>query len=351
MKDPIRILVADDSPTVRRHLMTLIEEHADMCVVGEARTGQEAVAMVADLRPHVVSMDIHMPDTDGLEATRQIMTHTPTPIVIVSDLLDADVALSLKALEAGALAVIQKPVSRQHMRFDEQRHHLLKTLRAMAQVKVVSRRRLSYPKRQTAEMPSLVRGSQLRKPELIVIGASTGGPKALFYILKALPADFPVPIIIVQHMPMEFIAGFAEWLNRATPLDVVVADDPMRIERGRVIVAAGHQHVVVERSERLLRIATKAIDEMSEHYIPSIDALFTSVADVVGQQAIGIILTGMGNDGAQGLLAIRQAGGQTVVQDADSSVVFGMPKAAIALHAAQNVVPLSEMATKILKLL
>lgn len=349
LDDKIHVFLAEDSQTVRHHLASIIAETPDMRVVGEARNGQEAINMVAELRPHVVSMDINMPKLDGLDATRHIMANSPTPIVVVSSFLETDVQLSLQAIEAGALAVVNKPLAQQHPAYSDEKQHLLKTLRAMAGVKVISRRQRKYPKRKTTEMIA-VKDNDTHHPELIVIGASTGGPNALFHLLKELPAELPVPIIIVQHMPSEFIEGLATWLNSATPLDVVIASDDMRIERGMVILASGTKHLTVKRHGKLLRTRYCDADEDSR-YIPSVDALFQSVAQVVGKNALAVMLTGMGDDGASGLLAIHQAGGHTLVQDEQSSTVFGMPRAAIEIGAAQNIVPLSKLATKILKLL
>lgn len=351
MAQDIRILLAEDSPTVRRYLLSLIEETADMRVVGEARTGAEAVSMVESLRPDVISMDIQMPDMDGLEATRRIMASSPTPIVVVSGLLEADVALSLQAIEAGALAVVGKPPDRQNPAFAEKSRQLLTTLRAMAGVKVISRR--IQRRIETGNLPQLETASIAEKsgrPEIVAIGASTGGPSALLRLLQTMPADFAVPIVIVQHMPNEFIAGLARWLAGGCSLKIEVARDKMPLERGTVIVANGGSHLTIARQGG--QLVTRLLEERGEHrHQPSVDMLMDSVAKVCGSSAIGVILTGMGDDGARGLLAMRQAGAQTLVQDEASSTVFGMPRAALEIGAAQELVPLSKLASKIAKLL
>jgi two-component system, chemotaxis family, protein-glutamate methylesterase/glutaminase len=350
MAQDIRILLAEDSPTVRRYLLSLIEETPDMTVVGQARTGAEAVSMVESLRPDLVSMDIQMPDMDGLEATRRIMAKTPTPIVVVSGLLESDVALSLQAIEAGALAVVAKPPDRQNPQFAEKSRQLLTTLRAMSSVKVISRR--VYRQFDTGELLplELAMNEKQAQPELIAIGASTGGPSALLRLLQALPKELPVPLLIVQHMPSEFIAGLVRWLAGASPLKIETARDGMLLERGVVIVASGGSHLTVARQGA--RLIARLIEERGNHrHQPSVDMLMESVAKVCGGSAIGVILTGMGDDGAKGLLAMRQAGAATLVQDEASSTVFGMPRAAIEIGAAQQVLPLANLASKIAKLL
>jgi len=353
MTGEIRVVLAEDSPTVRRHLINIISSTPDMTVVGEARDGAEAVRMVEDLRPDVVSMDINMPDLDGLEATRLIMEHSPTPIVVVSDLLDVDVNLSLQAIEAGALAVVGKPPHQHSPEYENKQQHLLKTLRAMAAVKVISRRRPRHGKRSTAEMQGIgvVRAdTKIPRPEIIVIGASTGGPGALLKLLGELPKNPSVPIVIVQHMSDEFIYGLARWLSSVTEHHVMLALDNMVLEKGMIVLAPGDANLTIVRDNGILMTQLNRVTGHSR-YMPSVDSLFESVADTAGKRAVGIILTGMGDDGAKGLLAIRKAGGYTLVQDESSSTVFGMPRAAIQIGAASKVVPLADLSSKIRKML
>ncbi len=350
MGDNIRVVLAEDSPTVRHYLASIINAEPDMSIVGEARNGNEAVQMVEDLRPDVVSMDINMPERDGLDATRLIMEYTPTPIVVVSGLLEVDVQLSLQAIEAGALAVVGKPPNSLNAAFGKQQRHLLNTLRAMAGVKVISRRN---PHNRQPEIPGenhTQPDSKIPRPELIAIGASTWGPGALLRLLEDLPHKLSVPIVIVQHMPDEFISGLAMWLSSVTSLNVVIAFDNMLIEKGMVILAPGDANLVIKRRDGLL--VTKLIqDTEKSRYFPSVDVLFESVANTVGKRAIGIILTGMGDDGTKGLLAIRHAGGYTIAQDETSCTVFGMPRAAIEAGAVEKVIPLANLASKIKKML
>jgi|FLYN01.1.fsa_nt_gi two-component system chemotaxis response regulator CheB len=344
----IRVLLAEDSPTARHHLSDMINETSGMRVIGEARDGAEVLALAQELRPDVISMDIRMPRVDGLEATRQIMARCPTPIVVVSALLDEDIDLSFRALQAGALAVVEKPPARHDPTFPEKQRQLVTTLAAMAGVHVV-RRWEHAPGRNNVKEASefAVRTTHV---ELIAIGASAGGPSALSTLFKGLPSDLPVPVVVVQHMLDEFIPGLARWLNESSPLPVCVASDGMILEPGGAYLSPGAAHLTVARRGRGL--AARLIPEQGQHrYRPSVDVLFSSAAQVCGQAAIGILLTGMGDDGAAGMLAMREAGAHTLAQDKASCTVFGMPAAAIESGAAEQVVPLSRLSTVVLKLL
>lgn len=352
MSDTIRIVIAEDSPTVRQHLLNIIAVAPDLRVVGEARNGREAVQMVEQLRPDVVSMDINMPEMDGLEATREIMARAPTPVVVVSGMLEMDIDLSLRALQHGALAVVNKPPDRNNPDFDRRQRELITTLRAMAAVKVISRRRQRLPEvSETQQLPRLIGSRRTRnRPEVLVIGASTGGPSAIYRLLKQLPSDFPLPVVIVQHMPTEFIAGLVRWLGGATALDVQVAYAGCVLQPGMVVVAPGDQHLIVSRKNNDLFLSFMPSDKI-HRYCPSVDVLFESVAKTCGEASIGVILSGMGDDGAAGLLAMRQAGAYTLAQDESTATVFGMPAAAMARGAVEHVEALTNLAPQILKLL
>lgn len=349
MGEQIRVLIAEDSPTSRHYLSTIIDASPDMIVIGTARNGLEAIQRVDELRPDVVSMDISMPEVNGLEATRRIMEQHPTPIVVVSGLIGDDVQLSLQAIESGALAVVGKPPSQRHPTFADEQDKLLKTLRAMAGVKVISRRKPRYPKSNHPDPPihTIAKG---QKPEVIVIGASTGGPSALLQLLRDLPKVTQIPIVIVQHMPDEFITGLAQWLTSATQHHIFVATHQMALQQGMITLAPGDAHLTIRRIDNHL-VTHLAHETTLSRYCPSIDVLFQSVADSVGKRAIGIILTGMGDDGATGLYAMRNAGATTIVQDEASSTVFGMPRAAIDQQAAMHIVSLNNLASQIKKLL
>lgn len=354
---PIRVLVVEDSPTVRRYLTALINETPGMSVVGEARDGEEALTMVGELKPDVISMDIQMPGIDGLETTRRIMSRQPTPVVVVSSLVDTDVDLSFQALQAGALAVVEKPPFREDTLFPVKQRQMLNMLSAMARVHVV-RRWENEPGQNpagTAESELLiaqegpiygrVATSRLKfRPEIIAMGASAGGPGAIGTLLRDLPADFRVPIVIVQHIPEEFTAGLARWLQKSAPLTIHIITDKLVLESGGAYLAPGGVHLALERSGSQL-VARLVRDRGDYRYQPSVDVLFESAAAVCGSAAVGVLLTGMGDDGAAGLLAMRQAGALTFAQDEASSIVFGMPGAAIARGAVEHVLGLSNLAT------
>ncbi len=340
-----RVMIAEDSATIRYHLSQMIDETPGITVVGEARDGIQAVRMAAALRPDVISMDIRMPQMDGLEATRRIMANTPMPVVVVSGLVERDVQLSVRALEAGALAVVEKPPARNHPTFDARQTQLVRTLAAMAGVSVVRRGGGALvPPRPEVDLSGVV------EPELIAIGASAGGPSALSKVLGALPAELPVPVVIVQHIPAEFVPGLARWLDKLTPLRVQMATDYGVLMPGVVYLAPGNQHLLVTQVRSRL-IARLSPERGASLHQPSIDMLFESVAVACGPRAIGVILTGMGDDGASGLLAMRQAGAQTMAQDQASSTVYGMPAAAVALGAVEQTVNIRNLPAALLHLM
>ncbi len=344
-RPPIRVLLADDSATIRSYLAGLIAAAPGLTVIGEACDGEEAVRLVETLKPDVVSMDIRMPHLDGLEATRQIMERQPTPTVVVSALVDEDVDLSFKAMEAGALAVLRKPPMQRDPDYGPLHREFITTLKAMAGVTVVRRWQntpphgITLPTRPTTNRPAQPENgspaTHTDKPELVAIGASAGGPSALSGLLAGLPENFPLPIVIVQHMPDEFLPGLARWLGKHTRLKVNMAESGQVLQENTVYLAPGGAHLKLGRRGQVL-VANKMVDEGSSRYCPSIDVFFASVAKVCGTTGVGIILTGMGDDGAKGLLGIREAGGRTFAQSEASCTVFGMPAVALANGAVEH---------------
>ncbi len=344
-KTDARVLIAEDSPTMRRHLSNIINEAPGLKIVGEARDGEEALTLVDELKPDVISMDIRMPGIDGLEATRRIMNQHPTPVVVVSGLIEQDIDLSFQALQAGALAVVEKPLDRDDPGYAVKQRHLITTLIAMARVRVVRR----WDNVETVPVVSRKTAPLRPATELIAIGASAGGPSALSTLLKELPADYHLPIVIAQHMPAEFTNGLARWLEKAGPLPVVVAQDNLTLTPGVVYLAPGATHLSVTRCQS--QLCATIIREQGDHrYQPSVNVLFKSVAETCGAAGLGVILTGMGDDGATGLLAMRQTGAVTFAQDEASCTVFGMPGAAIEHGAVENVLALSNLATTLANL-
>ena len=332
----IRVLLVEDSVVTREYLSHILGEDPAIEVVGTARDGVEAVEQAQRLKPDLVLMDVHMPRMNGYEATRQIMERSPAPIVMISASLDqGEVAMTFAALEAGALTVLPKPVGPGHPLHADSTRKVVETVKLMAEVKVVRR----WPKRDSppAPIPSLDAGE--RRVRLVAIGASTGGPPAVAEILKGLPADLGFPILFVQHIAPGFAGGLVEWLRQVTPLAVKLAEPDELVQAGSVYVAADGAQMGITRQGRI-RVTNEAAPD---GFCPSVSHLFESAAEAYGRAALGVLLTGMGRDGAAGLRRLREAGGLTIAQDEESSVVFGMPQEAIRLGAAEKVLNPSEI--------
>lgn len=326
----IGVLVAEDSPSQRAFLVHLLSQDPSLAVVGVARDGAEAVQLAVRHRPAVIVMDVHMPTMNGYEATREILTLAPAPIVMVSASLAGDeVRMSFEALRAGALALVAKPPGLDHPEHAAAVERLLTTIKLMSEVTVVRRRR-SPGDAPVERKPSRLAG---RKVRTVAIGASTGGPRVIAEILSGLSSELAATILLVQHMAPGFMEGFATWLTHATGLDVKVADGREGMAPGKVFLAPDGWQMGVTREGGL----SLARDGGEFGFCPSVSYLFASVARGCGASAMGILLTGMGDDGAEGLLRLRQAGGVTVAQESESCVVFGMPKEAIALGGAEHV--------------
>ncbi len=341
----IRVLVVEDSPTYRQLLTEILSSDPEIQVIGSAADGLEAVQRTLDLKPDLVTMDIRMPRLDGFEATRRIMEQRPTPIIVVSASIDsADVPITFSAMQAGALEVLEKPAGPGNPEFDAQCQRLIMAVKLMAGIRLVRRRARPPTASLTPLTPALPRAHSLA---LLAIGASTGGPMALATVLRALPPDFPLPILIVQHIAAGFMAGLVNWLQTSSRLRLTVAEECEMIAAGQVYFAPEGRHLIVLSRGLLGTSQSPAVS----HVRPSATVLFNSVARVYGAEAGGVLLTGMGDDGAVGLKAIRDAGGTTFAQDEASSVVYGMPKAAIELGAATYVLPIDRMAPSLLRLL
>jgi two-component system chemotaxis response regulator CheB len=346
----IRVLVAEDSATARALLVSMLSADPEITIVGEATTGAEAVEMAERLAPDLVTMDVHMPVLDGLEATKQIMTRSPRPIIIVSSAARTDeVTLSLEAMRSGALMVLPKPQGLQSVTFEAERRQLLSMVRALAHVKVV--RRHGAPAA-TAPRPTPPRTSSIgpfkaSDIEMIAIAASTGGPAALQQIFSQLPAHFPVPILVVQHIARGFTAGLASWLSGDTRLRVKVAELGEIAERGTVYIAPDDRHLGAKRgSGGELRIILDNANPVGT-FRPSATYLFRSAAANVGRGVLAVILTGMGDDGVEGLRDVRREGGRIIAQDEASSVIFGMPREAQRAGVVDQVVALEDVARRL----
>jgi two-component system chemotaxis response regulator CheB len=334
----VRVLVVDDSPTSRALLVAILGADDEIEVVGQAADGLEAVEMVKRLHPDIVTMDVQMPKLGGFAATKRIMVEAPTPILITTSVDPRALSVSLEAVRVGALAVHAKPGDPLAATFDEEARELVRQVKAMSQVKVVR-----HYEREPARIPvtQTLRAAALHElpAEVVAIAASTGGPAAIHRILTTLPADFPVPILVVQHISRGFIPGFAGWLNRASPVLVKPAEEGEALRAGTAYVAVDDHHLCVSRSRKIHLSAAPAVGG----FRPSGTVLFESVAAAFGRRAVAVILTGMGRDGVDGLRAIRRAGGRTVAESEVTAVVYGMPAAAVHAGLADFVLPLDQV--------
>ncbi len=336
---PIRVLLTDDSSLARGLLRSFLEADGGFEVVGEAKNGQDAVDMTRALRPDLVTMDLEMPVMGGLQAIEEIMCTKAVPILVVSSVADAQNAYA--AVAKGAVDVVSKP----SLDPAEQAEFVAKA-RMVAKIPVITHvRALRVPPMATGPLPVATTPPLAAPPlgletRVFAIASSTGGPQALAKLLARIPGDFPCPILVAQHIADGFAAGMADWLTSLSPLPVRLAREGMLVEPGQVILAPSEQHLVATSSRRLTLL------ERGEHdiYRPSCDALLTSVANVWGKRSVGIILTGMGSDGAKGMAAIKAAGGATIAQDEASSVIYGMNRVAVERGAAAHVLGLDDIA-------
>jgi two-component system chemotaxis response regulator CheB len=328
-KRRIRVLVVEDLLVVRKFLVRALNADPEIEVIGAVTDGQQAIDFVAQERPDVITMDIQMPRLDGFEATRRIMASHPVPIIIVSgSFASGEVVKTFRAMEVGAVAIVARPSGIGSPDEDASAAEFARTVKLMAGVKVVGRRAGVAPREPARD--ELARAPEVR---LIAIGASTGGPQALRLVLSALGPSLAVPVLVVQHIAAGFSAGFAEWLADASGLPVSMAGDGDRPAAGRVYVGPDHHHLGVREDGRLLLSDAPPVFGLR----PAVDFLFRSVAQVYGPRAAGVLLSGMGQDGAAALGELRAAGAVTYAQDEASCVVFGMPGAAVNLGAATHV--------------
>lgn len=348
----INALVVDDSAVAREFLTHMLQSDPCIRVAGTACNGQEALDWIARRKPDVVLMDIHMPVMDGLEATRRIMSTSPVPVIVVSASWEQEnVEKTFQAMAAGAVAVMEKPAGLKNPLTPALTADLLRTVKLMAGMPLVRRwggapssRTVASPPVTVAENPpAAVRKTDIR---LVAIGASTGGPPVLQAILETLTPQFPVPVVIVQHIASGFLAGMADWLEKTTRFPVGIAGAGEVMRPGRAYLAPDGHHLGVRRDGTFC--LSDAPPESSLR--PAVAFLFRSVAREFGPQAAAVLLTGMGRDGAEDLLAVRKAGGITLAQDKESSVVHGMPGEAIALGAAQYIKPPVELARLLVSL-
>ncbi len=331
----IKVLVVDDLPVVRDFLTHILDNDPRIEVIGTASNGKEAIAAVREKKPDVVTMDVHMPIMDGFQATRIIMETAPLPIIIVSGSVDPhEVSMTFRAVEAGAVAFVARPAGIGHPDHEKSVKALLQNVKAMSEVRVVCRRFQpaladTFPAAsQKAARP------ETSAPRVVAIGASTGGPVVIKRILSSLPRNFPVPVLIVQHMASGFTTGFVEWLALSSAIPVKLAEHGETLHPGLAYVAPEGFDLLVADA----RITLRQGDSGNGH-CPAVSPLFRSVAEAYGKKAVGILLTGMGEDGAKELLLMRERGAVTLAQDRESSIVYGMPGVAEKLDAATRILP------------
>ncbi|OFW20809.1 MAG: chemotaxis response regulator protein-glutamate methylesterase [Acidobacteria bacterium RIFCSPLOWO2_02_FULL_65_29] len=337
----IRVLVVEDSTTVRRHLCQVLAADRGFDIVGEAADGKQAIGLCCALRPDVVTMDMMMPVMSGLGATEYIMAHCPTPILVVSSSTNrGELFKTYEALAAGALDVLEKPSGREAG--DGWERKFIATLRLISRIRVITHPRARLRTLGRAEVEPMVQTSppDRRRCRVVAIGASTGGPSAVVEVLRALPSSFPLPLLLVLHIAEPFGAAFADWLDGQTAHRVSYARDGELVSAraGQVMMAPSESHLVVRGGRAHL-----TLDAARHSCRPSVDVLFESIAREYGGASAACLLTGMGCDGASGLLAVRRAGGFTIAQDEATSVVYGMPREAALLGAAGSVLPLDEI--------
>lgn len=346
----IKILIVDDSATETMLLKHVFEKEKDMQVIGCAKNGKEAIELASKLKPDIITMDINMPLLDGFEATRFIMNTNPVPIVVITSTMnDTQMNTAFLALEAGALSVLNKPVNVCDPEFNVVCKRITTLIRSMSEIKVIKKRF-----KNEVEFQEKLNIQPLKKNfrhyEIVAIGSSVGGPKALRTILSQLPAHFPVPIVIVQHMSQGFIEGLSKWLNQYCSLMVKCATDQEVLNAGTVYFAPDQHHLKIERLGSHLIARLHQGDPVSGFY-PSITTLLNSVAKTCDNKAVAMLLTGMGHDGASGLFEIKAKKGHTIIQDPDSCVVFGMAGVAQSLGAVDHVLKLDEIAGYLIELI
>lgn len=354
MKNKIKVLIIDDSAVVRQTLSSILETDKQIEVLGTAADPIFAAKKIAKEVPDVITLDIEMPRMDGLTFLKKIMSQHPIPVVIISSLTSKGTETGLKALEYGAVDIITKPQMKTKEFIEESKIRICDAVKAAAHAKV--ERKIIKPKplhiepklSADAVIPESYKKSMIKTTDIVVaVGASTGGTEALQSFLQALPHDTP-GIIIVQHMPENFTRMFAERLNTICKITVKEAENGESVIRGKALIAPGNHHMLLKRSGARYYVEVRTGPLVNRHR-PSVDVLFRSTAQYAGKNAIGIIMTGMGDDGARGLLEMRKAGAYTIAQDEKSCVVFGMPKEAIEVGAVNKVMPLHNIAPQLIK--
>lgn len=349
----VRVLIVDDSALVRQTLIRVLSTDRQIEVIGAAADPYIAAGKIRNQTPDVITLDVEMPRMDGLTFLKKIMSQHPIPVVICSALTEQGADTTFRALEYGAVDVISKPRFGSKQYLEESRIMLCDTVKAAARARLQKLPAKQGPEASVKLTADAVIGKLRSKAlirttdKVVVVGASTGGTDAIKQLLESLPLDAP-GMVIVQHMPEHFTSAFAKRLNSICRVTVKEAHDGDTVRTGRVLIAPGNRHTLLRRSGARYYVEVTDGPLVSRHR-PSVDVLFRSAAQFAGRNAVGVIMTGMGDDGAQGLLELRDAGGATIAQDEYTSIVFGMPKEAIRLNAVKRVLPLQSIAGAVLE--
>ncbi|MBI3892149.1 MAG: chemotaxis-specific protein-glutamate methyltransferase CheB [Candidatus Wallbacteria bacterium] len=339
----IRVLVADDSPMVREVLKDILGHAQDIQLVGEATDGKRALDMAVSLKPDLLILDLAMPVMGGLRVLELLMAEQPTPVLVLSSFANKGSVSAVKALAIGALDVMEKPLGiTEDEPMREFAEHLLEKVRTLARIRVVSRPRAKPAPHDAVTVRT--NGNYIAK--VVAVGASVGGPAAVCKLLAGFPKTVPLAFVMVQHIPVGFLGGFVDWLVSEIQLAVAVGADGMKLRPGQVVVAPEGRHMEVKGDSILLNDGPPVC-----YCRPAVDVLFKSVAMNFGPRAIGVVLTGMGQDGADGIRSIKAYHGRTLAESEESCVVFGMPKAAIATGNVDRVLPVTDMSREILSML
>ncbi|NET33386.1 MAG: chemotaxis-specific protein-glutamate methyltransferase CheB [Cyanothece sp. SIO1E1] len=347
----IRVLLVEDSPIALTILKRILDSSPEIEIVGTAQTGLEALALLPNIQPDVICTDFYMPQMNGLEFTSQVMADYPLPILVISASVqeEEDTHRIFQLLEAGAVDILPKPKAGLDAENVLLKQSLINKVKVLSGVKVFKKKRSqSMPARRlqrfdsTVSTVTTIRGN----PKIIAVGASTGGPLALQALFSDLPKDFPLPIVCVQHISLGFLQGLLDWLTANCQLSIQIAPVGERPAPGQIYFPPERQHLTIDHQGRFAYSQDPPVDS----HRPSVTTTFASIAQFYGRKSIGILLTGMGRDGADGMQAIAAAGGLTIAQDEATSVVFGMPKEAIALGAAKQVLPIEAIAPALLNL-
>ena len=345
----INVLIVDDSAFMRNTLSSMISSDPELRVIGTARDGIEAVEKVSSLKPDVVTLDIEMPGMDGIEALKHIMAKNPVPVLMVSSLTTEGAKATLDALDIGAVDFIPKNLADLSINIVKIKEILVEKIRSIGKkrpaVKIIKH---SY---KPLQMPKPSQHTSQRRISIVAIGSSTGGPRALQNIITQFPSGFPVPILIAQHMPASFTGPFAERLNQLSNIEVKEAEDGEPLKKGIAFIAPGGGHMEVRRKKRGETCIAISEDVGEYIYRPSIDMLMLSIAETFSAYVLGVILTGLGNDGEKGMGAIKNKGGKTIAESEETCIVYGMPKAVVNAGIADKIVPLDEIAGEIVNLI